>query len=56
MDEYLTTREVAEVLKVDRKTALRYIKGGVVPAVKLGGRWLISKKRLEEVLEPKGQR
>ena len=40
MERYLYSIEkVAELLDVHKKTVLRYIKDGKLPATKVGGRW-----------------
>ena len=45
--------EVAELLKVTRRTMYNYIKSGKVEAVKIGKNWFISEKHLESLLEGK---
>lgn len=42
--------EVAEILGVSRQTVLKYIKTGVVPGIRVGGRYLIMKDEFEEFL------
>lgn len=45
--------EVAELLKVTRRTMYNYIKSGKVEVVKIGKNWFISEKHLESLLEGK---
>jgi len=42
--------EVAEILGVSRQTVLKYIKSGVVPGLRVGGRYLIMKDEFEQFL------
>jgi excisionase family DNA binding protein len=48
--------EVAEILGVSRQTVLKYIKGGLVPGVRVGGRYLIMKDEFEAFLRSGGKR
>ena len=47
--------EVAEILGVSRQTVLKYIKSGVVPGLRVGGRYLIMKDEFEEFLRSGGR-
>lgn len=47
MDELLTTREAATLLKTTTRTIYRWIEAGVLPAAKFGGRWRIRRRDLE---------
>ena len=46
--------EVAEILGVSRQTVLKYIKGGIVPGLRVGGRYLIMKDEFETFLRSGG--
>jgi excisionase family DNA binding protein len=46
--------EVAEILGVSRQTVLKYIKTGLVPGIRVGGRYLIMKDEFEEFLRTGG--
>ena len=46
--------EVAEILGVSRQTVLKYIKTGIVPGIRVGGRYLIMKDEFEEFLRSGG--
>ena len=48
--------EVAEILGVSRQTVLKYIKKGLVPGIRVGGRYLIMKDEFEEFLRSGGSR
>ena len=50
-ERYLTDREVAEVLKVSRRTLQEYRNDGVLPYILLGGKVLYRESYLEKVLE-----
>lgn len=53
MDNYYTTQEVAEILKVNPRTVLRWISAGKLKATKLGNLgWRVSESTLKELLEP----
>lgn len=46
-DEILTLDEVAEFLKVGKRTLYRLASGGVIPAFKLGGSWRFRREDLD---------
>jgi excisionase family DNA binding protein len=46
-DDLLTANDVAEVLQVQRSTALDYMRRGVIPACKIGRRWYALRSRLD---------
>ena len=51
-ERYLTDREVAEILKVSRRTLQEYRNDGVLPyIILLGGKVLYRESDLEKVLE-----
>lgn len=50
-DDLLTPTEVAEILRVQRTTALDYMRRGVVPARKIGRRWYSPRPLLDEYLD-----
>ena len=50
-ERYLTDREVAQILKVSRRTLQEYRNGGVLPYILLGGKVLYRESDLERVLE-----
>lgn len=41
-----TVDEVAHLLNLSRGIAYQYVRDGVIPAQRVGRRWLISRKRL----------
>ncbi len=47
-DELLTVAETCRYLKVTPRTLYRYIKGGDLPAFKLGKEWRFLRSELEE--------
>jgi excisionase family DNA binding protein len=46
-----TVDEVAELLNLSRGLAYQYVREGVIPAQRVGRRWLISRKRLHAWLD-----
>jgi excisionase family DNA binding protein len=46
----LTTKEVADYLRVSQATVLRWCKNGQLPAVRIGRQWRISKEHLDLIL------
>ena len=44
-------REVEQILKLSRRTLLRYISSGKLKAVKVGNGWRVSEQDLRELLE-----
>ena len=50
-ERYLTDREVAEILKVSRRTLQEYRNDGVLPYILFGGQVLYRESDLERVLE-----
>lgn len=50
-DDLLTATEVARILRVQRTTALSYMRRGVVPARKIGRRWYSPKPLLDSHLD-----
>jgi len=45
--DLLTANDVADVLQVQRSTALDYMRRGVIPACKIGRRWYALRSRLD---------
>ena len=50
-ERYLTDREVAQILKISRRTLQEYRNDGVIPYILLGGKVLYRESDLEKVLE-----
>jgi excisionase family DNA binding protein len=48
--ELLTLNELAEYLRIGRRTAWQLVNEGAVPAVKVGGQWRIPRAELDEQL------
>ena len=46
-ERYLTDREVAQILKVSRRTLQEYRNGGVLPYILLGGKVLVAVDNLQ---------
>lgn len=55
MDEIktYTLTEVADALKVTRRTLYNYIKEGKLPAVKVGSQWRVTDQAIKEFLSLK---
>ncbi|MCL5981382.1 MAG: helix-turn-helix domain-containing protein [Firmicutes bacterium] len=51
MEKYYTPEEVADNLKVSRKTIYNWIQEGRLKAVKIGHVWRISETELKRLLE-----
>lgn len=49
-DELLTPDDIAEILRVQRTTALEYMRRGVIPARKIGKLWYSPRALLDEHL------
>jgi excisionase family DNA binding protein len=47
----LTLREAASILKISKRTLLRMIQTGQIPALKVGGQWRILESRLGELVQ-----
>ena len=50
-ERYLTDKEVAQILKVSRRTLQEYRNEGLLPYILLGGKVLYRESDLEKVLE-----
>jgi excisionase family DNA binding protein len=60
-DEILTIREVAELLKINEKTAYRLAADGKIPGFKVGGSWRFDRQEISnwikrEVAQQRGGR
>ncbi len=51
MDTLLTTRQLQQLLQVDRITIYRMLEQGRLPGFKVGGQWRFSRRAIEEWLE-----
>jgi excisionase family DNA binding protein len=49
--QYYTKEEVKAILRISERTFFRYIKKGVINAVKIGGKNLISVKEIETLMK-----
>jgi excisionase family DNA binding protein len=50
-ETYYTLQEVADKLRVSRRTAYRWVKAKELPAYKLGGEFRVTERDLERFLE-----
>lgn len=50
-DEWMTIDDVAEYLKVSRRTIYEWIKTNKIPAVKLIGQWRFKKEKIDNWLD-----
>ena len=50
MGELLTTKEIANYLRLRPETVLRKVKTGEIPAMKIGGRFRFDKAQIDEWL------
>ena len=53
MAGYLTTRQIQEILQVDRTTIYRMADSGRIPAVKIGNQWRFPQVEVENWLKVK---
>ena len=53
MSELLTTKEIAEYLKLRKETVLRKVRKREMPAIKVGGRFRFDKEQIDEWLRSK---
>jgi len=53
MEKLLTTSEVADMLRLRIETVTRKAEQGLLPAIKLDGRWRIPEERLNKWLSDK---
>ncbi len=49
--EYLTSREVAEILRIHPRSVTRFIKEGRLGAVKVGKFWRIPREQLDAFIK-----
>jgi excisionase family DNA binding protein len=50
MTELLTTKEIAQFLRLRPETVLRKVRQGEIPAIKVGGRFRFDKEQIAEWL------
>jgi len=57
VNEIMTTKEVAEYLKLTKVTVYKYVKEGTIPGTKIGSRWRFLKEKIDDFLrnEEEGQ-
>src|SRR5690606_11981695 len=51
MSEVLTTKQLAEYLKLSERSVYRLLERGEIPAVKVGGQWRFRKSAVDEWLD-----
>ena len=51
MEKYLSTKEVADVMGMSKNTAYKFIKLQGFPKIKIGKRYFVPEKKLEEYLQ-----
>jgi excisionase family DNA binding protein len=52
-DEFMTTKEVAQYLRVDQYTIYRLVSQNKIPAFKIGNQWRFKRSVLERWLKTK---
>jgi excisionase family DNA binding protein len=52
-DEFMTTKEVAQYLRVDQYTIYRLVSQKKIPAFKIGNQWRFKRRVLERWLKTK---
>jgi excisionase family DNA binding protein len=53
MDDLLTTKELLDLLKIDRTTVYRMLNDGRLTGVKVGGQWRFPRKEVDALLQGK---
>jgi excisionase family DNA binding protein len=53
MDDLLTTKQLMELLQVDRTTIYRMLNGGRLPGMRVGGQWRFPRQAIEKWLQEK---
>src|SRR5512135_2998630 len=53
MDDLLTTRQLMDLLQLDRTTIYRMLNDGRLPAVRVGGQWRFSRQAIEALMQGK---
>ena len=53
MEKIYTLEELAQILTVTRRTLYNYIKSGKLKALKVGKRWRVTQKQLDDFLQCK---
>jgi len=54
--QILTTKELAEYLKLTQVTIYKYVCEGKIPGFKVGSRWRYDKDKIDEFLKREDQR
>ena len=49
INEYLTPREVMELLAIGKNTFYKMVQSGQLPAFRIGRQWRVRRNRLEEL-------
>ena len=49
--EFYTTKEVAEMLKVTKKTINQYVREGKIKAIDMGNQYRFTKEQIEDFVE-----
>lgn len=56
MNKVLTTKELAEYLKLTEVTIYKYVHEGKIPALKIGSRWRFDKDQIDDLLRKKEEK
>jgi excisionase family DNA binding protein len=51
MADYMTTEEIAKILNVSKETIRRYIRDGLLPAIRLRGLYRVKREDFEEFVK-----
>lgn len=54
MPDFLTTRQLQDILRVDRTTIYRMVEAGQLPAVRVGNQWRFEREQIEDWLQAQG--
>ena len=55
-EQLYTLHEIADFLRITRQSVYLYVREKKLQALKIGGKWLVSQKALDEFMESRGAR
>ncbi len=56
MNDVMTVREVAEILRIHPRIVSDKARDGEIPAFKIGNRWRFHRKDIDEYMKPRNKR
>lgn len=55
-EQLYTLHEIADFLRITRQSVYLYVRDGKLPALKIGGKWLVSQQALDDFIERREKR